>query len=328
MHRALMHLVAAAVGFGLAFPAIAADYTFKFAHSQPEDSFRHKSMLMFKDALEAASGGRIAVEVFPASQLGSEPETMDMVKIGTIQGTRGGAFTKASDKYLIWTLPFLYSDTDAVLKAMRSDFGAQIAAAAKANGYYVPVTGVAGGFRQITNSKHPINAPEDVAGLKIRTPGIETIIKTMEALGANPVSIPYGDVYVALKTGVADGQENPPSNVVAMKFYEAQKYLSVVNYQIHPDAFFVNLAWYEALPDDLKVVFDMAAVDAMAWSDENWLASEAGYLDTLKGELTVNEITPENRARFIEAVRPVWDEYIANGTFTADEVAAAVAAGN
>ena len=242
MHRALARAVMVAAGLALAFPAVAADYTFKFAHSQPEDSVRHKSMLMFKDALEKASGGRIAVEVFSSSQLGSEPEVMDMVKMGSVQGTRGGAFTKANKKFLIYTLPFLYSDTDAVLKAMRSDFGTAIAKAAEENGYYIPATGVAGGFRQITNNKHPINAPEDVAGLKIRTPGIETIIKTMQALGANPVSIPYGEVYMALKMGVADGQENPPSNITVMKFYEPQKYLSLVNYQIHPDPFMVNLA--------------------------------------------------------------------------------------
>ena len=221
MQKALVRALMVAAGLALAFPAAAADYTFKFAHSQPEDSVRHKSMLMFKDALEKASGGRIAVEVFSSSQLGSEPEVMDMVKMGTVQGTRGGAFTKANKKFLIYTLPFLYADTDAVLKAMRSDFGTAIAKAAEENGYYIPATGVAGGFRQITNNKHPINTPEDVAGLKIRMPGIETIVKTMQALGANPVSIPYGEVYMALKMGVADGQENPPSNIVVMKFYEA-----------------------------------------------------------------------------------------------------------
>jgi len=319
--------MAAAVGLGLAFPAVAAEFEFRFAHSQPEDSVRHKSMLMFEEALEAASGGRIAVDVFGGSQLGSEPEVMDMVKLGSVQGTRGGAFTKANEKFLIWTLPFLYDDTGAVLKAMRSDFGADIAKAAEANGYYIPATGVAGGFRQITNNARPINAPEDLAGLKIRAPGIETIIKTMQALGANPVSIPYGEVYMALKTGVADGQENPPSNISVMKFYEAQKYLSLVNYQIHPDPFVVNLGWYQSLPDDLKAVFDTTARDAMAWSDETWLASEADYLAFLSDKLEVNEISAENRARFIEAVRPVWDEYITAGTFTAEEVDAAIAAG-
>ncbi len=327
MQKALVRALMVAAGLTLAFPVAAADFTFKFAHSQPEDSVRHKSMLMFKDALQEASGGRIAVEIFANSQLGSEPEVMDMVKMGTVQGTRGGAFTKANKKFLIYTLPFLYADTGAVLKAMRSDFGTAIAKAAEENGYYIPATGVAGGFRQITNSKHPINTPEDVAGLKIRVPGIETIVKTMQALGANPVSIPYGEVYMALKMGVADGEENPPSNIVVMKFYEPQKYMSLVNYQIHPDPFMVNLAWYQSLPDDLKVVFDKAAKDAMAWSDEHWLASEADYLAFLSDKIAINEVTPENRQKFIAAVQPVWAAYIGDGTFSQEEVDKAVAAG-
>ncbi|PLW77105.1 TRAP transporter substrate-binding protein [Cohaesibacter celericrescens] len=327
MRNAFLKAALITVSLGLACPAIAADFTFKFAHSQPESSVRHKSMLLFKDELEKASGGQIAVEVFGGSLLGSEPEVMDMVKMGAVQGTRGGAFTKANKKFLIYTLPFLYENTDSVLKAMRSDFGTVIADAAKANGYYIPATGVAGGFRQITNNARPINTPDDVVGLKIRTPGIETIIKTFQALEASPTSIPYGEVYMALKMGVADGEENPPSNITEMKFYEAQKYISLVNYQIHPDPMMVNLKWYEGLPEDLKVVFDKAAKDAMKWSDEHWLASEADYLKFLSDKLIVNEISTENRVKFIEKVRPVWDAYVEDGTFTAAEVKQAVQAG-
>ncbi|WP_321337661.1 TRAP transporter substrate-binding protein [uncultured Cohaesibacter sp.] len=327
MNKAFAKLAIMAVGIGLAFPVMAADFNFKFAHSQPDSSVRHKSMLFFKEALEKESKGRISVEIFSGSQLGSEPEVMDMVKMGTVQGTRGGAFTKANKKFLIYTLPFIYDSTDAVLKAMRSDFGTHIADAAKANGYYIPATGVAGGFRVVTNNKHPINEPADVEGLKIRTPGIETIIKTFEALGASPTSIPYGEVYMALKMGVADGQENPPSNISVMKFYEAQKYLSLLNYQIHPDPLFVNLKWYEGLPDDLKTVFDKVSREAMAWSDEHWLASEADYMKFLSDKLEVNEVSAENRAKFVEKVRPVWDFYIQNGTFSEEEVEQAIEAG-
>lgn len=318
---------AVAVSVAFAAPAWAADFSFKFAHSQPDSSVRHKSMLMFKEKLEKASNGRIKVEVFGGSTLGSEPEVMDMVKMGTVQGTRGGAFTKANKKFLIYTLPFLFNDTDSVLKAMRSGFGADIAKHAEANGYYIPATGVAGGFRQISNSKKPINTPEDVAGLKIRTPPIETIVKTMQALGANPTSVPYGETYMALKMGVVDGQENPPSNIAEMKFYEAQKFLSQVNYQIHPDPLMVNLKWYQSLPADLKAVFDKTAKEAMEWSDTNWLASESSYMETLKKNMTVNAVSPENRAKFVAKVKPVWDAYVKDGTFTEAEIQAAIKAG-
>jgi len=317
---------AAAVGFAVAIPVSAAEFNFKFGHAQPATSVRHKSMELFKEKLEKESNGRISVSLFAAGSLGNEAELTDMVKMGTVQGTRGGAFAKANKKFLIYTLPFLFSDTESVLKAMRSDFGSAVGKHAEANGYYIPATGVAGGFRQITNNKKPINTPEDVAGLKIRTPPIETIVKTMQALGGNPQSISYGETYMALKMGVVDGQENPPSNIVEMKFYEAQKYLSIVDYQIHPDPLMVNLKWYQSLPNDLKTVFNKVAKEAMEWSDTRWLASEAGYMATLKEKMTVNTISPENRAKFVTKVKPVWDAYVKDGTFTEAEIQAALKA--
>ncbi len=317
---AIAFLFAASVG-------TAAEATFKFAHGQPVTSFRHKSMERFKENLEKATSGRIAVEIYAGGTLGNESDLMDMVKMGTVQGTRGGSFHKASPKFLLYTLPFLFDNMDSVLKAMRSDFGKSVGKASEANGYYIPATGVAGGFRVITNNARPIRTPEDAEGLKLRTPPIETIVKTMQALGANPQSIPYGETYMALKMGVVDGQENPPSNIAEMKFYEAQKYLSLVNYQIHPDPFFVNLAWYKSLPADLQKAFNEAAVDAMEWSDATWLASEDDYLKQLKTTLEVNEVTPENRAKFVSKVRPVWDHYIKNGSFSQADIDSAIKAG-
>jgi len=149
----------------------------------------------------------------------------------------------------------------------------------------------------------------------------------MQALDANPQSIPYGETYMALKMGVVDGQENPPSNIVEMKFYEAQKFLSIVDYQIHPDPFLVNLKWYQSLPDDLKAIFNKTAKEAMEWSDTNWLASEATYMETLRKNMTVNSVTPENRAKFVAKVKPVWDGYVKDGTFTEAEIQSALKAG-
>jgi C4-dicarboxylate-binding protein DctP len=111
-----------------------------------------------------------------------------------------------------------------------------------------------------------------------------------------------------------------------MKFYEVQKYMTLVNYQIHPDPFFVNLKWYEALPADLKPAFDAAAKKAMAWSDTNWLASEADYQKTLEGKLKVNAISADNRAKFVAKVKPVWTHYVVAGYFSAAEIDEVLAA--
>ena len=111
-----------------------------------------------------------------------------------------------------------------------------------------------------------------------------------------------------------------------MKFYEVQKYFSVVNYQIHPDPFFVNLKWYESLPADLKPVFDSCAKKAMEWSDTHWLASEADYMKTLQGKVAVNVLEDAARQAFVKKVKPVWAHYVSEGYFSQAEVDSALAA--
>jgi tripartite ATP-independent transporter DctP family solute receptor len=303
----------------------AGTYTFKFAHAQPDTHPRHKSMIYFKEQLESTSKGQIKVELFAGGVLGKEPELMDMVKIGNIQGTRGALFERANKKYLLYTLPFLFADIEQAKKLIRSDFGEKVNQGAKANGFYVPVTGVAGGFRQFTNNVRPLASPDDMKGLKMRTPPIDSIIRTMNALGANPQQVPYGETYMALKTNVVDGQENPCSNIAEMKFFEVQKYFTEVNYQIHPDPFFVSLTWYDALPNDLKAVFSSAARAAMARSDDVWLASEKDYQALLTQKLKANKITAENHKAFVAKVKPVWDHYVSAGFFTRAEIDEALA---
>ncbi len=322
MKRLIASLLVVCVVIGVTqVQALAKDeYVFKYSNSQSDTHPRSKSMFSFKEQLEKASGGKIKVEIYTSGVLGKEDEVLDMVKMGTIQGTRGGLFERANKKYLLYTLPFMFENTDQVLKLMRGEFGKKINKDALANGFYIPACGVAGGFRNVTNTVRPITTVEDLKGLKMRTPPIDMTIKTFTALKANPQSVPYGETYMALKQRVVDGQENPFSNTVDMKFYEVQKYLSVVNWQLHPDPLYVNSAWYNSLPDELKQAFDVAAKEAMEYSDKIWLESEDDYFKTLQQHLEVNTLTPEARAGFVEAVKPVWQSYVDNGFFTWDDI--------
>jgi len=296
--------------------AIAADYTMTIGHSQPETSARHKALLFFEEIVEQASEGAIDVEVFPGGQLGTEAEVMESVQLGVVQATEGGKFEVATKTYLLYTLPFLFDSPEQALEVMRSDVGDAINEEAKANGYYVPACGIAGGFRQWTNNVRPITCTDDMVGLKMRTPGIDSIMRTFDAMDANRQSIPYVDVYVALKQGVADGQENPYSNIAQMKFYEVQSYLTVSNYQVHPNPFFINLAWYEALPDELQKIVTYAARVAMIYNDTIWLAEEMDAYDVIAANLEVNVLSDAARAAFAEKVQPVWQYYIDEGTFS------------
>lgn len=158
-------------------------------------------------------------------------------------------------------------------------------------------------------------------GLKVRTPPIESIIKAMEALGANPASIPYAEVYMALKTGVADGQENPFIDIEAMKFNEVQKYLTIVNYQWHPDPFAVNLDWYNSLSSKHQKIVKKAAEEAMEFNDD--MMKEANDVAFAKIKDTFDEIvelSDAERQAFIDAVQPVYSYYIEKGLFTMAEL--------
>jgi len=285
-------------------------------HSQPETSARHKALLFFEEVVEKASEGAIDVEVYPGGQLGSEAEVMESVQLGVVQATEGGKFEVATKTYLLYTLPFLFDSPEQALEVMRSDVGDLINKEAETNGFYVPACGIAGGFRQWTNNVRPIETPADMVGLKMRTPGIDSIMRTFDALEANRQSIAYTEVYVALLQGVADGQENPYSNIAQMKFYEVQDYLTISNYQVHPNPFFINLAWYEALPDELQKIVTSAAKVAMIYNDTIWLAEEMVAYETIAANVEVNELSAAARVAFAEKVQPVWSDYVTEGTFS------------
>ncbi|MCP4021214.1 MAG: TRAP transporter substrate-binding protein [Desulfobacteraceae bacterium] len=300
-------------------------YQFKYANTQSENHPRSKSMVFFKNLVEKKSNNQIKVELFFSGVLGKEAEVLEMVKMGNVQGCRGGLFERANKKFLIYTLPFMFKNADQAVAVMQGELGQAINKDAVKNGFYIPATGVAGGMRNITSNKRPVDSLANIKGMKMRTPPIDVTIRTFKALGANPQQVPYTETYMALKTSVVDGQENPFSNIVDMKFYEAQKYLSLVNWQVHPDPFFVNLAWYNGLPADLKKAFDEAAVETMAYSNRIWLASENLYFETLKDKLIVKEPEKSARKEFVNAVKDVWQYYVDKGYFSWEDINQALA---
>lgn len=199
---------AAAAGGDDKFAALG-DFNLIIGHSQPEGNPRFISMEKFAEDVKAATNGHLTIEVYGNGQLGTEKEMLEQVVAGTIQGMRGGQFD-FSPRLLMFTLPFLTNTREQVTALLHSDLAKKVCAEAEAaNGTVIVNLCDAGGYRQFSNSKHPIKAPADLKGLKMRTNGMKTIDLTFQALGATTTSIPYSDLYMGLKTGVADGQENP-----------------------------------------------------------------------------------------------------------------------
>ncbi|MBN2558209.1 MAG: TRAP transporter substrate-binding protein, partial [Clostridia bacterium] len=254
------------------------------------------------------------VQIFPSAQLGTEQEMIEAVKLGTLQGARAGMFDLVTNQLSIYMMPFLFDSVESFQQITRGPIGKEIAATANAVGIEIIATGDAGGFRQITNNIRPIKTPADMVGLKIRAPGVATILASMEAFGANAVSIPYTETYQALKTGVADGQENPFVNINDMKFYEVQKYLTVVDYQVHPDPFYINKEWLDGLSSKLQKAVRDAADEMVIYSDQLMGEGNLNAFNNIKASgVEIYTPTAAERQLFIDAAQTVYDKFINEG---------------
>ncbi len=297
------------------------DFTMMVGHAQPEGNPRYVSMEKFAADVAEKTNGHVTVEVFGNGQLGTEKEMLEQVVAGTVQGMRGGQFD-FSPRLLMFTLPFLAQNRAQVTALLQSDLAKKVCAEAEAEtGTVIINLCDAGGWRQFSNSKHAITKPEDLQGLKMRTNGMNTIDKTFVALGATTTTIPYSDLYMGLKTGVADGQENPWVNVEGMKFYEVQQYFTEVNYQFHPDPFYVNAAWWNGLPQEYQDIISECATEMGTYNDqlidENQEKAKQVVIDA---GCEVYEPSEEELKAFQDAVQVVYDQCVEEGIMTADEL--------
>ncbi len=299
----------------------AAEFTMTVGHSQPEGNPRTTSMDKFAADVEAATEGRVKVSIMGAGQLGNEKEMLEQVVGGQIQGMRGGQYD-FSPRLLMFTLPFLANDRAEVTALLNSDLAKKIGMEAEADTGTVIINMCdAGGFRQFSNNEKVIKTPSDLEGLKMRSNGMKTIDLTLKALGATVVTVPYNELYMGLKTGLADGQENPWVNVEGMNFHEAQKYFTEVNYQFHPDPFYVNADWWNALPADLQTIVMDCATDMGTYNDELIDEVQQASRDAIEAygcEIYVP--TAEELELFKEAVKVTYQQCIEEGILTQAEL--------
>ena len=296
-------------------------YVMMVGHAQPEGNPRYVSMEQFAADVAEKTNGHVTVQVFGNGQLGTEKEMLEQVVQGVTQGMRGGQFD-FSPRLLMFTLPFLTNTREEVTALLQSDLAKKVSAEAEATtGTVIINLCDAGGYRQFSNNTRPITKPEDLKGLKMRTNGMKTIDMTFQAMGANTVSVPYADLYMGLKTSIADGQENPWVNVQGMKFYEVQKYFTQVNYQFHPDPFYVNAEWWNALPEEFRTILSECATAMGEYNDQLIdQNSDAAKQVVIDAGCEVYIPTAEELAAFQEACQPVYAQAVAEGICTQEEL--------
>lgn len=332
MKKSVYTVVTVLIALLLAAPALSAEFVMKFGISQPKGSDRATSQEYFEKELEKRSKGRIDVENYFGAVLGNEREMMDMVATGALQGTRGGMFTDANPKFVIFMMPFLVNGWEQATKLVQSDWAMEIAKGAAKNGYHVPAIGVSNGFRAWSNNVRPIKSAADFKGLRIRVPQQEVYQLSMKAFGANPIAMAYSEVYQSLQMNVLDGQDNAPSNIWDYKIFEQQKYVTISNYATGPDPFMVNLAWFKKLPPDLQAIHDEVAREAMKLCDEIQQKHEGEIILKLAQAQNVdslNYVKVNELKEFRERAKPVYDHFIKKGDFSQKDLdkAMAIAAG-
>ena len=228
----------------------------KLAHFGAEESAAQTAALQFAQNVERRTNGALKIVIYPNNVLGGPPQILEQVLMGTVDMSLSGQDQIAKHVPLFDTvaIPFSTDGYEHMDRILDGPFLAWAKPEVAAKGA-VMLSSWEWGFRQITNSRHPIITPDDVVGLKIRTPPAMAYQAAMEALGANVQTIDFSELVLAMRSGVVDGQENPIATIYDLKLYESQKYITIVNYLYSSMVHLVNnRVWASLTPDQQRII--------------------------------------------------------------------------
>lgn len=306
------------VTLSLALPAAHAqdiqERTIRFGHLNNTDHPVSAGVRKFAELVAAKSGGKITVKEFPASQLGNEMQQQSALQ-GGVQEMSAPATTSLVGivkEFGLFDFPFLVTDYKQADALLDGALGKQLTAK-------LPEKGLIAlgfwdlGFRNVTNSKHPVTKGEDLEGLKVRVIPNPVFLETFKTFKANPLPLPFAELYNALESKAVDGQENPFSVILSNKFYEVQKYLSVTNHVYAANIVLMSKRFWDKLsPAEQKILQD-SANEASAYQRKfsRDVATKAIAELKTKG-MQVNELSPAELGRMRAAVKPVYDKFSAS----------------
>lgn len=235
---------------------VIAEKAYFLAHVYDPSHPWHKGAEIAAQMIEEKTGGNITIKIFPSSQLGSEEEITEAVIHGAIPIVISGAGQVGNlfKPIYVAEMPYIFQDIDHVIRFANSDIAKELFDDLKEQ-FGVKVIGASSfGVRHIVANK-PIRTPDDLKGFKLRVPEQQVCIAYGQAMGANPTPISYGEAYMALQQGVADGLENPLTAIKAMKFYEVADYISLTGHVINTTFFLMNNAAFESLSKEEQAIF-------------------------------------------------------------------------
>lgn len=289
-NRTRRHLLGAAAGTALAaaVPFAARAQTtpkrIRLAHTAPLLHGWHLWSEQFKKGIEAKTGGKIQVQIFPNAQMGNERDTAQAVRSGALEmGALGVGLSSWVPELSITDAPFLWKSRAQAYAAFGGGFGAEMAKRCMDKGFVL--TGWTDlGFRCITNNKRAVTSAKDLQDMKMRVPVSKSYIAMMQAMGASTVAVDLSELYLALRQGVADGQDTPPSVVKSNKYYEVQKFVSKTDHVLTTGYTIANPKFFASLNADEKTAFLAAATEADTWLREYTQKDELEAYDFLKSQ--------------------------------------------
>ncbi len=287
-------LISGATSALLAGAGFAQDVTLRLAHFSAETHPGHLAAKAFAEAVEARTNGAIAVELYPANQLGSPPEQLEQTILGAIEmnlPTQGG-LDKYEKAFGTVMTPFAFSSYEQAHAVLDGPFTDWAAPKLEEQGL-VMLSNWEYGFRNITNSDHPINTPDDVKGLKLRTPPELQIVAALEGLGASTTQIAFPELPNALNQGVVDGQENPIGVIYHNKLNDFQDHLAITRHVYNSLVHVINKDVFDGLTAEQQTILreeskragDMMREAVLRQEDEEIAALEAAGMQVTRPDL-------------------------------------------
>jgi TRAP-type transport system periplasmic protein len=317
--------VAAVAAFGV---ASAQERTIKFGVAGPETHPAAAGMKKFAEAVAAKSGGKMKVNLFFNSSLGTDQAVVSAIKGGTVEMAvmNSGILASEAKELAIFDFPFLFANEKESDAVVDGPLGKKLHAKLEEKGI-IGLSYWELGYRQMTNSKRPLNKVEDIDGLKLRVIPNPINVDWVKALGANPTPMPFAEVYGGLEQKAIDGQENPIAVIAANKFWEVQKHIALTNHQYNPQSvIFSKKVWDSLTPAEKKILDDSADEAAKGQREANRAAVSANLELLKKNGMTVTTFGPEEVSKLREKMKPIIAKYSANvGEATVSEMMAELA---
>ena len=279
----------------------------KVAHSGSPESLIGLTADEFARRANEALARRAKVVVFGSSQLGGDELMLQKLKLGTLDlALPSTIMSSFVAEFGLFEMPYLVQDREHMRRIEEEIVWPDLVPLARQAGYRI-IAVWENGFRHVTNNVRPVLVPEDLSGIKLRTPRGLWRVRMFQAFGANPTPMPMSEVFVALQTGVMDGQENPFAQIYSSKFHEVQEYLSLTGHVYTPAYVTAGVDSWSRLPEDIRTTLEDMARQTQQFVYETAARMDTDLLEELAGSgVQVNEV---DRQRFLEASRSIYEEF-------------------